>query len=271
MALRPLWLALSAIARRVREATSLQVACDFDGTLVPLSTHPSEAVLPERAHEAISGLLRTPASRVAVFSGRRVCDLAQRTRLDGAFLAGVGGFEMREPGGAGVLETGPERTLPRELREDLAQWSSRFPGAWLEDKGLAIALHYRAVPEAQQAAFGAGVRRRMRQWAAEARLEPGRKVFEVLPPPGSRRVDALHHWLQGSEDGLLCFLGDDPSDDPLHGLTRERHGVAVSVGNIHSRAEFLLPSTEEVVWLLEWLGREWAQCHPEGARSRGAA
>lgn len=267
MALKSLWLALSALARRVREAPALRVACDFDGTLVPIVDHPDEAMLPRRARTALDALVRDPAVQVAVLSGRTITDLESRTRLDRVFMTGIAGHEVRDPNDGRVLRLAPERIVPGEVRDEMRRWCARFAGAWLEDKGPAFALHYRAVPANRQPAFCAGVRRRLRRWAGNAVLVSNHKVFDVLPPPGWNQVEAMRRWLRGRGDGLLFFFGDDAADDPVHSLTRERQGVAVSVGNPHSHAEFLLSSTEDVIWALEWLGREWAQSEAHGARS----
>jgi len=258
MAPKSLWLSLPSLAERLRGATSLHVACDFDGTLAPIVDHPDLARMPSRTRAALAALLEVPMASLAVLSARRLMDLEGRTGLERVFMTGSAGLEMRSPDGETVVHVAPDQALPAGLREDMAEWCTRFSGAWLDDKGPTFALHYRSVPFDRQPAFCAGVRRRMRPWAGRAYLVPNKKVFEILPPPGWNQAAAVRQWLTGQHDGLLFFFGDDVADDPVHLLTRERQGVAVAVGNPNSRAEYLLPTTEDVVWVLEWLGREWA-------------
>lgn len=258
-ALKPLWLSLGEIAGRFRATDSLHVACDFDGTLAPIAEHPEQAALPPRARDVLSELVRLSNVRVAVLSGRSLDDLERRVPIDGLFLAGIAGIETRDPSGRRSIRLEPEQLIPGDLREELSQWCARFNGAWLEDKRFSYALHYRAVPAALQAAFCAGVRRRLRPRADRAQLVHGKKVFEILPLAAGGRDAALRHWMPQRGDGLSLFFGDDTQDEALHGMVRDWGGIAVTVGRKASRAEYVVPSPIDVVWFLEWLGREWAQ------------
>jgi trehalose-phosphatase len=255
----PLWLSLDALAVRVRHARSLALATDFDGTLTPIVERPEQAGLPPRALRALRRLARSPRVAVAVISGRALDDLRERVGLAGVHLAGAAGLETLEPGGRRRLHVPPGAGLPPGLRATLAEWCARFPGAWLEDKRHAYALHDRAVPERYRPAFGAGIRRRLRGLADRVTLVHGKRVFEVLPAVRWDKGAALERWLRPRRGALAFYFGDDAHDEPAFESVRRRDGIAVMVGGRRSGAQYALPGPEQTVWFLEWLAREWRE------------
>jgi trehalose 6-phosphate phosphatase len=257
--LKPLWLSLTDLSARLQRATTLRVACDYDGTLTPIVETPTAARLPERTHDVLERLARRNDVKLAILSGRKLDDLQSLLGIPGAFLAGASGLETQDEGGSRRRNLGPEEGLPADLRSQLTSWCERFPGSWVEDKDVSIALHYRAVVPDLQPAFGAGVRRRVRPFKSAVTLIHGKRVFEVVPSVAGDKASAVGQWLDrvGDESGPLLFFGDDTNDEPVHALIRQRGGIAVAVGRTVSRAEHVLPSPLEVTWFLEWLDREW--------------
>jgi len=257
--LKPLWLSLGDLSARLRSSRVLNLAADYDGTLTPIVEHPNIARLPDRARQVLERMSRRDDVRVAIISGRNLDDLQKHVDLGGVFLTGAAGLETQSEGGQRTRHLSDDQVLPAELRGSLEQWCTRFPGSWVEDKGVAFALHYRGVAADLQPAFGAGVRRRVRPFRQTAKLVHGKRVFEVMPAVSWDKASAIEVWLdRAPEPGLLLFFGDDTNDEPVHELIRRREGLAVAVGRTVSRAEYVLPSPREVVWFLEWLEREWA-------------
>lgn len=265
--LKPLWLSLGELSRRLRTSDTLFVAVDFDGTLTPIAEHPNQVHLPQRARELLRRLTRRDRLHVAVISGRRLDDLEHL--LDGPlFLAGAGGIETRDEDGRRRVHLPPDVQLPEALRQDLEAWCGRFAGAWVEDKRFSYALHYRGVTAALQPAFGAGVRRRARPFRNQVQLVHGKRVFEIMPAVAWEKSAALRLWLDERQaSGTLLFFGDDTSDEPVYAAVRERGGIAVAVGRTVSAAEFSLPAPAEVIWFLEWLENEWSAREAPGESS----
>jgi trehalose 6-phosphate phosphatase len=257
--LKPLWIQLGAIARQLRSSHTLEIACDYDGTLTEIVDHPTQAALSSRAHSVLERLARARGVRIAILSGRSLDDLARCIDIPGLFLAGVAGLETQDEFGTRTTFVERENELPQELRTELGVWCDRFPGAWLEDKGLALALHYRAVAPAQQAAYGAGVRRRVREHEELSVLVHGKRVFEVLPAVERDKSAALDGWLRPTgTQATVFYFGDDANDEPALERIRRHGGITVAVGAAVSRAEYRIESPREVVWFLEWLEREWS-------------
>ncbi|HYM82515.1 MAG TPA: trehalose-phosphatase [Candidatus Limnocylindria bacterium] len=256
--LKPIWLSLSDLSARLRESRTLYLACDYDGTLTPIAEAPEKARLPVRARKLMERVTSRHDVRLAVLSGRKLDDLQRQIGVNGAFLAGGSGLETARPDGTREVHVTPEQSLPTELRSQLEAWCQRFQGSWVEDKQVSFALHYRAVAPDLQPAFGAGVRRRVRPFKSQSKLVHGKRVFELMPAVSWDKAAAVGHWLgDGPIDGTLLYFGDDTNDEPVYEVVRERGGIAVAVGRTVSRAEYVIPSAEEVLWFLEWLEREW--------------
>ena len=260
--LKPLWLHLNSISERMQTISSVAVACDYDGTLTPIVDHPSQAILPERAQRILKALSLLPDTRLAVLSGRSLDDLERCVPLPGVFLSGVSGIEIRDETGRREICMNPDDELPPRLKAELQEWCARFPGSWIEDKRFSYSLHYRAVTPAQQPAFGAGVRRRVHEHPGRAALIHGKRVFEVMPAVARDKSFAIERWLGLlPENSVSFYFGDDSNDEPAHERVRRYGGIAVAVGRPVSRAEYVVTSTSDVIWFLEWLEREWSVRH----------
>ena len=236
--------------RRLRAARSLRVASDFDGTLAPIVEHPRKAGLGRRARGVLVRLVRAPGARLAVLSGRALGDLRRRLGIARVFLAGAGGLETLDARGGRTLHARP---VPAALRAALAACCAAFPGAWLEDKGPALALHDRALPPRRRRAFAAAVRRAFAPYRRRARLQRGKLVFEVLPGRRGDKAGALARWaaLEGGS-GLWFYFGDDANDEPALRWVARRGGFAVAVGRRRSAARHRLSDPREVLRFLAW-------------------
>lgn len=261
--LKPLWLHLDALAARMREVRGLSVGCDFDGTLTEIEPHPDQAELVTRAFAVLEHLAAMPGVRLGIFSGRRLEDLRARIPFPGVFLAGTAGLETFDGNGSSHLHVSEAEALPSELVGAMTEWCTRFEGAWLEDKGPAFALHYRAVPDRFQPAFCSGVRRRFGGEGSKARLLHGKKVFEVLPAVERDKSSAYLDWVLEPEKNLTFYFGDDTHDEPVYPHVRTQGGIAVAIGRFASRAEYALAGPPHVTWFLEWLAREWMDARNE--------
>lgn len=263
--LRPLWLHLEEISRRLASARRLRVASDYDGTLARIADHPDLAALDPRVHRTLGALARAAGSRVAILTGRRIEDVRAKLPLEGVFFAGSNGFETQDESGRRETHVPATRGITPALAASLAEWCQRYEGAWLENKRATLALHYRAVKPRYQAAFRAGVRRRIATIRPPARLQHGKKVYDVLPDVDWDKASALRLWYSQGGEGLLFFFGDDTNDESVHEAVGQLGGIAVAVGRTSSRAEFGVAAPEDVKWFLEWLEREWSARRARGA------
>lgn len=209
-------------AALVRAADRAVIGLDFDGTLSPIVDDPTQAHIHPEAGEVLVDLASVVAA-IAVVTGRparQALDLGGLEAVGNAigdagkelYLFGQYGNERWSSTRRRIVSPRPPhglatflRDLPRALRQaDAAD-------AWVEDKGLAHAVHTRRLPDP------AGAFERLlpvlRDLAARNGLvlEPGRNVIEVRAPgmDKGKAVDALAAEVGA---GAFLFAGDDLGD-----------------------------------------------------------
>ena len=206
----------------VANAANTIVALDFDGTLSPIVDDPAQAHIHPDAAEILAALAER-VQAVAVVTGRparQVLALGGLEEVGSNFAAhgktlyvfGQYGNEqwsstkraivgpMPPPGLATFLTE-----LPRILREaDAAD-------AFVEEKGLAVAIHTRRLPDA------AGAFERLRPLLRQAAIahdlvdEPGRFVIEVRAG-GMDKGLVVDHLVDDLGAKGIVFAGDDLGD-----------------------------------------------------------
>jgi trehalose 6-phosphate phosphatase len=199
---------------------------DLDGTLAPISPRP-EDVSPEPERTALLRALgRALGGRLAVISGRTLAEVDRI--LDGSVTAaaGVHGLERRFAGGAvWRAEASPSLVAARAV---LAPLVGGWPGAWLEDKGLSLAAHYRAAPAAAEA-----LRRVAEALARDGKLvlQAGHMVLE-LRTPGPDKGDAVGAFMAHAPfaGARPVFVGDDLTDERGFAAATDLGGFGVLVG-----------------------------------------
>jgi trehalose 6-phosphate phosphatase len=205
----------------VAVARDVLVGLDFDGTLSPIVEDPSEAVI----HPDGPRVLRELAARVravVVVTGRparQVVELAGLEKVadgltDGARLVVMGqyGNERWDSGTREFTSPEPPRGL-RAFRDELPRLlaAEQAEDAFVEEKGLAVAVHTRRLPDAADAFV------RLEEALADAAerhgltLEPGRLVLEVRAP-GMHKGLAVEAALAEHHAGGVLFAGDDLGD-----------------------------------------------------------
>ncbi len=209
-------------AALVRAAPETVVGLDFDGTLAPIVDDPEKAHIHPDA-DAVLTDLATQVRAVAVITGRparQALDLGGLEQVGDdvaaagkdLYLFGQYGNERWSSSARRVVGPRPpaglasfERELTRTLRRlDAAD-------AFVEDKGLAVAVHTRRLDD-DQAAFER-LLPELRELAHRHDLvvEPGRSVIEVRSP-GVHKGGAVRTLVDELGAGGFAFAGDDLGD-----------------------------------------------------------
>jgi trehalose-6-phosphatase len=247
---------VTAVDRLVEAAGArpILVVVDFDGTVAEIDPHPMGAtILPaaRRALRRLARLARTAPHRltVAVLSGRTAADVARRVRVGGLHYLGNHGNERgwlppRRPAERLEVALLPAlvpfaeraRRLGTTVAAELARVVGRTAGAepvappeWLyvEDKGPAVAFHYRAAPDpaAALAALETAIARAGADGATSGfRRLDGRLVVEFQPEPTLDKGRAVARLLEEVRPGAALVLGDDRSDALAFAVIREARG-----------------------------------------------
>ena len=209
-------------AALVRAADDLVVGLDFDGTLAPIVDDPAQAHIHPGAGEVLERLA-AQVRAVAVVTGRPA---RQALDLGGLEVVGTAigetGRELYVMGQYGnerwtsterrVISPKPPRglatfmgELPRLLR------SADAAEAWVEEKGLAVAVHTRRLADPAAAFERLLPVLREAARARDLEVEPGRNVIEVRAP-GMHKGMAVHRLAEDLGAKAFVFVGDDLGD-----------------------------------------------------------
>ncbi|WP_049564017.1 trehalose-phosphatase [Streptomyces sp. SBT349] len=192
------------------------IALDFDGTLAPIVDDPERS----RPHpDAVPALARVAGrvAVVAVITGRpaqvaaRLGGFDGHPELAGLTVLGAYGAE-RWDAATGELHTPPPHAGVAAARAELPALTADS-GAFIEDKGNALAVHTRRAPDPAGAL--AALREPLAALAAAhgLALEPGRLVLE-LRPPGMDKGAALTALARETDAASVLYGGDDLGDLP---------------------------------------------------------
>jgi trehalose 6-phosphate phosphatase len=205
----------------VAAAPEVLVGLDFDGTLSPIVDDPDRAVIHPDGPRVLTAL--APRVRaVVVVTGRparQVVELGELDKVADALPDGSRLVVMGQYGNERWDATSREFTSPepppglQAFRDELPRLlaAERAEGAHVEEKGLAVAVHTRRLPD-PAAAFA-----RLEEALADAAerhglsLEPGRMVLEVRAP-GMHKGLALETAVEEHGARGVLFAGDDLGD-----------------------------------------------------------
>lgn len=224
------------------------IGVDVDGTLAPIVARPEMSQLEPEALVTLERLIHSVGVSVAVVSGRPLTDLRHRFNLPaGAMLLGSHGAEV----GTEVDERSEqEQELIRTAQTTLEAVMAELPGAWIEHKPLAIALHVRQSDDALGELALADLQRALAE-APGLTLHRGHKVLEIAVRPTSKRI-AFTTLRSRLEPATTFFIGDDSSDEHVF-ESLGAHDVTIKVGPGPTSALHRLRGPDAVVALLREL------------------
>jgi trehalose 6-phosphate phosphatase len=230
---------------------------DFDGTLVDIEARPELVRAEPGMVGDLSALLARAAGAVAVVTGRQLSTVDEALaplRLPGAGVHGLelrmtGKEPVRPPAGAGPLAP---------LRAQAEAWVARKQGLQLEDKGLSLAIHYRACPDMGPAvtAYVEGLAQRH---PGLLTVQHGKMVAE-LRRSGPGKGDAVRLLLRGPAfaSRTPVYFGDDVTDEAAFAAVQEAGGVGVFIGPETARTQAMarLRTPAEVRHIISTLARD---------------
>ena len=231
------------------------VLLDVDGVLAPIVQHPDDAHMPESTRRPLIEVARRYRV-VACVSGRRASDARRIVSLGSIAYLGSHGSEVLMPGATAPV-------LDRELQA----WTRRVQNfaheafndelrrlrVRLEDKEAIAALHWREVPDEEEAEAAI---REVAEAAEQAGFNAhwGRKVLEIRPPVRIDKGAGIVRLLRDEQLEAAIYVGDDMTDvDAFRGLDelvaggRVRHAVKVGVRSDEGPAKL----RDEADWMVE--------------------
>ncbi len=227
---------------------------DYDGTLIPFSDHPLQALPTAEVIDLLRRLSSLPCTEVVIISGR------DRAILSRWFEEGLHLNLIAEHGAwtktrDGSWETSVHEDSRWKLRilPLLEHATARLPGAFIENKEYSLVFHYRkSDPELSFL--------RVRELVADAmsyvantnlQVVHGQKIVEIKHS-GIHKGTAVSRLLGREEYGFILAVGDDQTDeDMFRALPAGSYSIKVGMGN--TNAVFVVKDHRGVIPLIEGL------------------
>jgi trehalose 6-phosphate phosphatase len=211
---------------RIAPISSCAYFLDADGTLLDIMPRPEDVVADHGLRTLLAGLAGATRGALALVSGRAIKDI-DRIFAPLIFpVSGLHGAEIRFPDRS--RSGSPNDGAMNCVRRPLADFMAARPGLRLEDKGAALAVHFRQTPElAHEVLEFLGA---LAQQSGLA-VQEGKMVVELKQ---------AHHDKGKSIAALLAyppflgrkpvFIGDDLTDESGFLFVNAQGGVSVRVG-----------------------------------------
>lgn len=228
----------------------LALFLDVDGTLLEIAATPDRVRVPAMLKNTLRLAYEKQQGALVLLSGRPIEDLDRLFAPLKLPASGKRGLEVRLPSGEIHRPDLDPAQLDR-ARRWLRQLEQQDRGLLLEDKGAALAMHYRLAPK-----MGGEVEFAMNELLAEVGpgyvLRRGKCVFEIMPRGFDERT-AIQRFMREREfvGRTPVFVGDDPSDEVGFEAVNEMGGYSIRVGDLEATsAQFRFSNVSTVAaWL----------------------
>lgn len=229
--LQPSDAAIRRLVRRLIDAPErYALFLDIDGTLLDLATTPDAIQVPLSLPADLHAVSARLNGAMALVTGR---SLPYADALFAPFsfpIAGLHGAEFRAADGETTVAVATPAFMA--LKQRLVEQTDWMEGVLIEDKGAAVAAHYRLAP-----AYNTALETMMQDFAEDAGpdwvMQPGKMVFEIRPARADKG-DAVASYLEHPPFAgrLPIAIGDDLTDESMFALANARDGHSIRVGSL---------------------------------------
>jgi trehalose 6-phosphate synthase/phosphatase len=233
-----------------RASNKALLLLDYDGTLVPFSSRPAEAMPGIKLLRLLRRLSKNPRNEVVLISGRDKDTMEKWFGSLNVGLVAEHGAWLREKGGRWETMGTLTNEWKNEISSILESWVDRTPGSFIEEKEFSLVWHYRkAGPELGELRARELINN-ISNITANLNLQvlEGSKVVEVKNAGIDKGRMASRYLSRGQWDFILA-VGDDWTDEDTFKVLPSA-AWSIKVGFGASAARFSLGSSDKVTSLL---------------------
>ena len=230
---------------------------DMDGTLIDIAPRPEDVFAPEKLIRSLEALQCELNGALAIISGRPITSIDALLAPLHLPASGIHGAEIRFTRDSGIKRLAPP--IPSGVRWMLAPLAS-IPGVLIEDKTVAIAVHFRQAPGAAEQ-VGETVRAAVAANKADQLIVvPGKCVYEIKSAQFTKGTAVAEFMARQPWKGRRpVFIGDDVTDEAAFAVLPRWKGKGIAVGQDRPGAVARFQSAAEVRdWLASLVVRQEA-------------
>ncbi len=233
---------------------------DYDGTLTPIVETPDKAILSETIRKLLLRMSRDSRLKLAFISGRSLKDIKNKIKIKNVIYSGNHGLEIEGPNIKFEPLVSPRyQMIIRYIKNDLNKKISLISGAFIEDKGVSLSLHYRLVSRGKLALLKNIFNEAVNPYLVRGKIsvKKGKMVLEIAPSYKWSKGDTVmwllnkYEFASKSAKHFPIYIGDDLTDESAFKALQNK-GLTICVGKTRlSEARYYLKNPSEVTEFLE--------------------
>jgi trehalose 6-phosphate synthase/phosphatase len=243
------------LASDFQKSNKALLLLDYDGTLVPFSPKPVEAMPRAKLLRLLKKLAKKPGTEVVLISGRDKDTLESWFGDLDVELVAEHGVWIKEKGGVWEAIENLTSDWKEEVYPILESWVDKTPGSFTEEKEFSLGWHYRKSNARLGELRARELKNNLSNTIADLDLQvlEGNKVVEVKNTDINKGHAASRSISREKWDFILA-LGDDWTDeDTFKALPSTAWSIKVGIGA--SAARFRLSSPSKATSLLRKMVR----------------
>lgn len=238
-----------------RNAAKRLFILDYDGTLAAFKSRPEDAQPTPAVLNLLEKMLKDPANKVVISSGRDHQTLEKWLgHLDLSFAAEHGAFYKED----GIWASSLDEGVPwdQEILDIVTQFTEKTPRSRIEIKKTTLVWHYRNADS-----WLSSLRE---QQLFEALITPcsklglqimrGNKIIEIKSTSHDKGTEVIRLLARDDFDFIFA-AGDDTTDEDTFRELPD-YAYTVKIGNVSEYARYSLKEQRMLVPLLEFISRD---------------
>jgi len=237
-------------------STQRLILLDYDGTLVPFSKFPNNALPSQQLIDLLKHLSAIPNNRVVIISGRDKIFLHKWFgSLNISLVAEHGCFFKSQQGEwERTMDTSNFATWKSKIAKIFDKYVKRCNGAYLEEKEAALVWHYRNADPDFAFVRTQELKDELDEYLShhkELQLMEGNKIVEVKHA-GFDKGSSAKKLIDNYKPDFILAIGDDKTDEDLF-KSMPIYAFSIKVGISQTNAKYNLSHQSEVTELLQLL------------------
>jgi trehalose 6-phosphate phosphatase len=230
---------------------------DVDGTISEIAPSPREARVSPLCREQLASLTEL-LDLVAAISGRPAVEVKDMVGVGGIVYIGNHGLEWWWDSAVVLVEgvqSYPAKVVA--VQEELGSVLA-IDGIALENKGIALAIHYRLCPDRERARQAVLETIASSAIARDFRILEGKMVVELRPPVEVNKGTAVRDLVERYHLKGGVYMGDDVSDLDAFAVMRQEGFCSLGViadetpEEVKRGADFTLNGVGDTERFLRW-------------------
>jgi trehalose 6-phosphate synthase/phosphatase len=243
------------IVQQYNQSANRAIFLDYDGTLVPFSSHPELAIPSPALIDQLYRLSIDPKNTVVISSGRQKDFLDQWFGHLGICLVAEHGAMVKKPGHDWTVEIDLDQEWKKTVYPMMQRYTERCEGSFIEEKTASLVWHFRNTDVDFAFVRLQELKEELQEMMAHEpllQILEGHKVIEVKKKVYDKGVAASHLIHQNPGLDFFLAIGDDRTDEDLF-IALPPEAVTIKVGTVTSNAKYNLRQQKDVLSFIDKL------------------